>query len=199
MNREILVATTNEGKVREIRAVMCDLPIKWSFLADHPPVAAPVEDADTFEANAILKARYYAKKFDTLVLADDSGLEVDVLDGAPGVHSARYSDEGTDAANNLKLIAALHGISQASRTARFVCCLALVQNDDVLLTSMGTIEGQIVDDARGTNGFGYDPHFFVPDEGMTTAEMPPEQKNKLSHRGKALASIKNGMAILWSA
>ncbi len=196
MKREILVATTNEGKICEIRAVMSDLPIAWSYLADHPPVSAPIEDAATFEANAILKARYYANKFDKCVLADDSGLEVDVLDGAPGVHSARYSDEGTDAANNRKLIAALTGIPQASRTARFVCCLALVQDHDVLLTSMGTIEGRIVDEARGTNGFGYDPHFYVTNEGMTTAEMPPEQKNKLSHRGRALASIKSGMANL---
>jgi XTP/dITP diphosphohydrolase len=199
MNRKILVATTNEGKVREIRAVMEDLPIEWSFLADCPTVAAPVEDAITFEANAILKARYYAKEFDAIVLADDSGLEVDALDGAPGVQSARFSDEGTDTANNLKLIAALRSIPQARRTARFVCCLALVQEDDVLLTSMGSIEGQIVDDPRGTNGFGYDPHFFVPDLGMTMAEMPLGQKNALSHRGKALASIKGGLATLWPA
>lgn len=197
MMREILVATTNEGKVREIRAVMKDLPIAWTFLADLPSVPAPVEDAETFEANAILKARYYAKQYDKIVLADDSGLEVDALDGAPGVQSARYSDEGTDAANNLKLIAELKGIPQASRTARFVCCLALVQGDDVLLTSMGTIEGEIIDDPRGSNGFGYDPHFYVPQQGMTTAEMPPAQKNALSHRGQALASIKRGLAQLW--
>lgn len=197
--REILVATTNEGKVREIRTVMKDLPIAWTFLADLPSIPAPVEDADTFEANAILKARYYAKHFGKIVLADDSGLEVDALNGAPGVESARYSDEGTDAANNHKLIAALRGIPQASRTARFVCCLALVEGDDVLLTSMGTIEGQIIDEPRGTNGFGYDPHFYVPNMGITTAEMPPEQKNALSHRGKALASIKGGMVQLWTA
>lgn len=197
MKREVLVATTNAGKIREIRAVMSDVPIEWSFLEDHPPVPAPIEDADTFEANAILKARYYAERFDTIVLADDSGLEIDALDGAPGVHSARYSDAGTDAANNLKMVAALKGIPQASRTARFVCALALVQNGDVLLTSVGTIEGQIVDDPKGSNGFGYDPHFYVPHLGMTTAELPPEQKNAISHRGQALATIKRELVRLW--
>lgn len=197
MSKVILIATSNAGKVREIRAVMEDLPCSWSALADHPPIAPPVEDGETFEANAILKARYYARHFGMCVLADDSGLEVDALGGEPGVHSARFSDEGTDAANNRKLTAMLKGVPQEQRTARFVCSLALVEDDEVLLTAAGSIEGEIIDDPRGSNGFGYDPHFFIPQLGVTTAELEPDKKNAISHRGKALALIKKDLIDLW--
>ncbi len=196
MGQAILIATTNAGKLREIRAVMGGLPFDWSSLADMPEIAAPIEDKETFAENALLKARYYASQTRMWVLADDSGLEVDALDGKPGVHSARFCDEGTDAGNNRKLVAELKAVPQEKRTARFVCSLVLVRGDDVLLTARGTIEGVIIDEPRGSNGFGYDPHFLVPTLGMTTAEMQPEQKNALSHRGRALATIREDLIAM---
>ncbi len=149
----------------------------------------PVEDGDSFEANAILKARYYSNATGQICLADDSGLAVDALEGAPGVHSARYAGvsgvrEIADAANNQKLIEALRDIQD--RTAHFVCVMALCRGNEVLATTRGEVEGQIIEDPRGENGFGYDPHFYVPEFECTTAQMEPEQKNAISHRGIAV-------------
>ena len=156
----------------------------------YPTIPKPDEDADSFEGNARKKALHYARLTDLWALADDSGLEVDALAGEPGVYSARYAGEDcSDAANNAKLLAKLSGVPGERRSARFLCVVALANPNDVVATASGTLEGVIVDEPRGHNGFGYDPHFFVPEHGATAAEMPPEQKNRISHRGKALAGI----------
>lgn len=187
----LLIATTNRGKLREVRAILTGLPVKLATLADHPGLAVPIEDADTFEGNAQLKALHYARLTKCWTLADDSGLEVDVLRGQPGVHSARYAGPQCDpAANNTKLIQKLANVPLENRTARFRCAMALASPTEVVATTSGTVEGLIIDEARGSKGFGYDPHFLVPRDGLTTAEMPPEQKNRISHRGQALAAMR---------
>lgn len=189
--RKILIATSNPGKFREIAAVTADLPIEWVSLSDLPPIEEPVEDGETFAANARLKAAYYAKAAEMWALADDSGLDVDALGGKPGVISARYAGEPcNDAANNAKMIRELQGVPAEKRTARFRCAIALAGADGVLAEAEGKIEGIIVDEPRGENGFGYDPHFLVPSLGKTTAELRPEHKNSISHRGNALRAIR---------
>ena len=191
MTRSLLIATRNPGKLREVHAILEGLNLRLTRLNDHPDLPEASEDGDTFEENAKHKALHYARLVGRWALADDSGLEVDALEGAPGVRSARYAGPGCDtAANNAKLIQALAAIPQAERTARFRCVIAMAGPAGVLATTSGTIEGVIIDDARGTNGFGYDPHFLVPELGLTTAEMPPEQKNRISHRGQALRAIR---------
>ena len=195
--RELLIATTNAGKRREIAAVLADLPVTCIHLADLGPLPEPVEDGVTFLANATKKAVYYARLAQRLTLADDSGLEVDALDGAPGVYSARYAGASADdAANNAKLVAALRGIPADQRTARFRCVLVLADAERILATTQGTVEGVIVDAARGANGFGYDPHFLVPTLGKTTAELAPEEKNRISHRGQAVRAMKEELVKL---
>lgn len=197
--REILIATGNPSKRQEIAAVLGEGSageIRWLGLTDLPePIPEPVEDGATFLDNAILKAQYYARAAGRWALADDSGLEVDALGGAPGVHSARYAgvDGGraiVDPANNRKLIEMLRDVPQPRRSARFRCVLALSDGDRVLATADGVIEGQIIDTPRGAGGFGYDPHFLVPELGVTTAELPASEKNRISHRGRALRALK---------
>jgi XTP/dITP diphosphohydrolase len=188
-SRSILIATTNPGKLREIQQVAGGLPVNWLSLADRPGLPEAVEDGDTFEANAAKKARHYAQLTGLWTLADDSGLEVEALGGAPGVHSARYAGDHGDAANNRKLLANLADVPPERRGARFVCCLALVGDGKILLTARGTVDGRIIDPARGANGFGYDPHFLLPDRGVTTAELSADEKNRISHRGRALRAL----------
>jgi XTP/dITP diphosphohydrolase len=160
-------------------------------LDDYPGLPEAVEDGDTFEDNAKLKALHYARLTECWTLSDDSGLQVDALDGAPGVRSARYADPASyDTANNAKLIQELAGVPAHQRTARFCCGVALANSDEVLATASGVLEGVIIDEARGANGFGYDPHFLVPEFGMTTAQMEPCRKNRISHRGNALRAIR---------
>jgi len=186
----ILLATKNRGKLREVQSILAGLPVAWATLDQFPDLPNAVEDADTFAGNAERKALHYARLTGLWTLADDSGLEVDALNGSPGVYSARYAGRpGDDAANNKKLIAELAGVPQEQRTARFRCAIVLAGPDGILATACGTFEGLIVDDPRGSNGFGYDPHFFVPKLGMTAAQLPPEQKNRISHRAKALSAI----------
>lgn len=195
--RTILLATSNPHKVREIREVMHDLPVSWKTLADVHRMPDPVEDGRTFESNAVKKALHYAERSGLWTLADDSGLEVDALGGAPGVQSARYAGPEQDsAANNRKLVAALAGVPAERRTARFRCAIAVAAGDRVLATASGAVEGVIIDDPRGTNGFGYDPHFWIPGFGMTTAEMESAHKNAISHRGRALQSIRPALEAL---
>ncbi|MFA5863667.1 MAG: XTP/dITP diphosphatase [Phycisphaerae bacterium] len=183
----LLIATGNKGKFTEIAAELSNLGIKYISLADLPKIPECEETGQTFEDNAIQKARYYATHFNVLTIADDSGLEVDALDGNPGVMSARYA--GTpcnDQANNAKLIKELTGVAHEKRTARFRCVMALVDPGGNLIgTTQGAIEGIIIDTPRGQNGFGYDPYFFVPQLSKTTAEITREEKNKISHRGQA--------------
>ncbi|MBU0719531.1 MAG: RdgB/HAM1 family non-canonical purine NTP pyrophosphatase [Planctomycetes bacterium] len=194
----MLIATTNPGKLREIRAILAGLPARLESLNDHPPLPEAVEDADTFEANAKLKALHYAGLTGRWTLADDSGLEVDALDGAPGVYSSRYAGPACDPlVNNAKLVKALGDVPHQKRTARFCCVVALASPTLVLATASATWEGLILDKPRGGNGFGYDPHFFVPQHGMTSAEMLPEQKNRLSHRARAFQAIRRELDRLF--
>jgi XTP/dITP diphosphohydrolase len=208
---KILIATGNPSKVKEIVAVLgdpeasSDLPhIQWLCLTDlDRPIPEPVEDGQTLEQNAALKARYYSNAAGMWALADDSGLEVDALCGEPGVHSAYYARDAAgrprkerDAANNAKLIEAIRGMPAERRSARFRCCLALADGDRILATAEGRVEGIIIDEALGKNGFGYDPHFFIPEIGKTTAELAPKEKNRISHRGRALASLRAKLSDL---
>ncbi len=187
---DLLLATRNPGKLREIRALAADLPARWHTLDEFPDVADVEETGTTFAENARLKARHYAAATGLPTLADDSGLAVDVLGGAPGVQSARYAGHPRDdAANNRKLIAALAGVPLARRTARFCCAMALVRDGHVIAETTGEFPGLIQDQPRGHNGFGYDPHFLVPDLGLTLAELTPVEKNARSHRGQALRAM----------
>ena len=193
---KLLFATTNPHKAREIGQILGPLGIEVCSLAEVAPgLPEPVEDADTFEGNARIKALAYSRALKLPCLADDSGLEVDALGGAPGVHSAYYAGVGSnreerDRANNQKLIAELRKLGQVDRSARFVCALCLVDAESrVLFETRGTFAGVIADDPRGENGFGYDPHLFLPDVGKSSAELPPEQKNARSHRGMATRAL----------
>jgi XTP/dITP diphosphohydrolase len=184
----LLLATRNRHKVEEMRALLGDLPLEIDGLDgfDHLPDELP-EDGDTFEANALQKARFIHAATGIACCADDSGIEVDALDGRPGVHSKRFSPEGTDHANNRHLLALLQG--RDDRTARYRCALALV-GPGFERTVSGTCEGRIGTEPRGANGFGYDPLFWPADRpGRTMAELDPAQKNAISHRGRALAAL----------
>lgn len=203
---EVLLATGNPHKLEEVRAVL--EPIGWRVLGlddlDGPTPPEPVEDAETFEGNARLKALEYARATGRLALADDSGLEVDALNGQPGVHSARFSGvegdrETRDRANNSLLVERLAATHEKDRSARFVCCMCLSNPEGVILAeTRGTFEGEIVLEPRGANGFGYDPHLLLPAEGRTSAELEPDEKNARSHRGAATRAMAKAMATLES-
>ncbi len=170
--------------------MLADADLDVLSLDDFPGVAEAIEDGATFEENARKKALHYHEFAGVPTLADDSGLEVDALGGAPGVHSARFAGaQGDDAANNAKLVALLHDIPRQRRTARFRCVMALAINGSIAATSHGVVEGLILDKAAGDQGFGYDPLFLLPDLGLTKAQLPLDLKNKLSHRGQALRAI----------
>ncbi len=192
---KILFATSNPHKVDEVRAILSPRSIEVVDLASWPEVPEPVEDADTFEGNARIKAVAYARAIGMRCLAEDSGLEVDALGGEPGVHSARYAgNQGTrterDRANNLKLLARVASMSTDQRMARFVCAMCLAEPDGTIVAeARGTYEGQITSEPRGGNGFGYDPLLFLPDVGKTSAELSSEEKNARSHRGAAMRSM----------
>lgn len=188
---KLLIATTNPGKLKEVRAILAGLAVEWTTLRDHPDLPEAVEDADTFAENAALKAVHYSRLSSGWALADDSGLEVDALGGEPGVRSARFAGSACDdAANNAMLISRLRGVPPEDRTARFRCAVALAGPKGVVAQTTGAFEGVIVDQPRGANGFGYDPHFLVPDCGLTAAEMTAEHKNRLSHRGQAMRALR---------
>jgi XTP/dITP diphosphohydrolase len=195
----LLIATSNTGKLREIQAVFAGLPLDFENLCRYPDLPAAVEDADTFMANAEKKALYYATHTGLPALADDSGLEVDCLGGRPGVHSARFAGHhGEDQANNDKLIELLREVPLEERIARFRCAIVVADRSAVLARAEGAIEGLIIDEPRGENGFGYDPHFLVPNLGKTTAELAPEHKNRISHRGQALRSILEALSQIFT-
>lgn len=189
--KKIIFATTNEGKMKEIRMIMKDLDVELLSLKDAGISVDIKEDGKTFEENAVIKAKTICELTGEMVLADDSGLEVDYMDKAPGVLSARYLGEETP--YNIKNQAILDNLKDAvgqERSARFVCVIAAAFPDGKILTARGTVEGVIGFEEKGTNGFGYDPLLYVPEYGMTTGEMESELKNQISHRGKALRLMK---------
>lgn len=190
MNK-LIFATGNEGKMKEIRMILGDLDYEILSMKEAGINVDIVEDGKTFEENAIIKATEISKIAGCVVLADDSGLEVDAMDKMPGIYSARYLGEDTPySIKNQTIIDNLAGLPEEERTARFVCVIAAAFPDGRVVTKRGTIEGIIGYEERGENGFGYDPIFFLPEYGKTTAELSPEEKNQISHRGKALEMIK---------
>ncbi|MGE5554523.1 MAG: XTP/dITP diphosphatase [Betaproteobacteria bacterium] len=190
MGTVLVVASRNRHKVEELKQLLVGLPVEVRSLADYPGAPEVVEDGDTFAANAIKKAQAAVAFTGEWALADDSGLEVDALDGAPGVHSARFAGEPrSDARNNAKLLALLENVPPERRTARFRSVIALAGPDGELELVEGMVEGRIVREPRGTGGFGYDPLFLLPEVGRTMAQLSPEEKNALSHRGRAMAAL----------
>ena len=187
----IIFATGNEGKMREIRMIMADLGMEILSMKEAGLSADVTENGTTFEENALIKAKAIAALCDDLVLADDSGLEIDALNKEPGVYSARYLGEDTSYhVKNKNLIDRLEGVPEEERTARFVCSIAAVMPNGEAYVEKAAMEGRIGYEERGENGFGYDPIFVLPEFGKTTAELSPEEKNQLSHRGKALRMMK---------
>lgn len=194
--KRIIFATGNEGKMKEIREILGDLGLKILSMKDAAVEAEIVEDGTTFEENAIIKAQIVSRtavcrEHGDLVLADDSGLEVDYLNKEPGIYSARYMGENTSyQIKNKNIMERLDGVPEEQRTARFVCAIAAVFPDGKVYTTRETVEGFIGYEERGENGFGYDPIFYLPEYNCSTAELPMEVKNALSHRGKALNAMK---------
>ena len=187
----MIFATGNQDKIKEIRAILGDIGEEILSMKEAGIDLDIVEDGSTFEENAIIKAKAVAELTGQLALADDSGLEVDALNKEPGIYSARYMGVDTPyEVKNRNIIDRLKGVRGKDRSARFVCAIAAVFPDGETITTRGTIEGIIAEEPAGTNGFGYDPIVYVPEYGMTTGQMEPEAKNKISHRGKALMAMK---------
>ena len=194
MGQKIIFATGNEGKMREIREILRDVDAEILSMKEAGIDTEIEENGTTFEENAIIKAKSVAAaaaQTGAVVLADDSGLEIDYLNKEPGIYSARYLGEETPyAVKNKNLIDRLEGVPDNKRTARFVCAIAAVWPDGEVVTTRGVIEGRIDYETKGQGGFGYDPIFYVPEYGCTTAELSAEQKNRVSHRGRALEAMK---------
>lgn len=189
--KRIIFATGNEGKMREIREILGDLNAEVVSLKEAGIEADIEENGTTFEENAVIKARAICEMTGEIVLADDSGLEIDYLNKEPGVYSARYMGEDTSYhIKNANLVSRLDGVPEEERTARFVCVIAAAFPDGSIKTARGTMEGRIGYEEKGENGFGYDPIFYLPEFGCTSAELSMEEKNKISHRGKALRAIR---------
>lgn len=196
MSRKLLVATHNPGKVREYRDLLADLPIQVTYL-DEEGTLEVVETGQSFAENAQLKAVAYARVSGLWTWADDSGLEVDALAGAPGIYSARYAGAAaTDADRYRKLLDALAGVPWSRRTARFRCVVALATPEGQVRTCEGVCEGVIAFGPAGQNGFGYDPIFYLPERGVTMAQLPAEVKNAISHRGRAAQQAKALLAAM---
>lgn len=188
---KLLIATHNRGKKAEYAAILGDLPLELVSLTDLNIDVEIEETGKTFEENALLKARGYAALTGLPTLADDSGLEVDALDGAPGIHSARYAGpEASDEDLYTLLLHNLRGVPPSERSARFCCVIALVWPEGREETVEGVCEGRILQEPRGERGFGYDPVFYVPEKGKTMSQLPMEVKNRISHRGRAAVKVK---------
>jgi XTP/dITP diphosphohydrolase len=192
--KRLVVATANPGKLCEFRSLLAGLPYALTSLAELG-LESPAETGSSFLENATLKARHAAACSGFAAVADDSGIEVDALGGAPGIHSARYSGADASAsANNAKLIDALKGVPREQRQARYRCALVLIEAADTPpLVAEAAWEGFILDTPRGSGGFGYDPYFWLPELDKTVAELIPEEKNRLSHRGKALRALREAL------
>jgi XTP/dITP diphosphohydrolase len=205
--KDLVIATANPGKLREFQALLSGLPFA-PVAQGALGIAAPEETGATFAENALIKARHAAAASGAAAIADDSGLEVDALGGAPGIYSARYAGEragdaaaavdaaAVDSANNAKLIAALEGVPCEARRARYRCVLVYLEGpkDPAPLFAQGVWEGYVLAAPRGTGGFGYDPYFWLPELGLTAAELEPGRKNRLSHRGVALQALRAALA-----
>lgn len=188
---KIIFATGNKDKVKEIQMILADLGVEVITMKDAGISIDIEENGATYEENAMIKARAVAAYTKAIVMADDSGLEIDYLNKEPGVYSARYLGEDTSyRIKNANLISRLEGVPDEKRTARFVCAIGAVFPDGTEVTTRGTIEGRIGYEEKGANGFGYDPIFYVPEFGKTTAELSEEEKNRVSHRGNALRLMK---------
>ena len=195
--KKIIFATGNEGKLREIRMILSDLDVEVLSPGEAGVEADVEENGATFEENAVIKARAIMEKTGEVVLADDSGLEVDALNKEPGVYSARYMGHDTSYhVKNQNIIDRLEGKSGSERSARFVCAIAAALPDGRVFTTRGTMEGEIGYEERGENGFGYDPIFYLPEYGCYSGELALEVKNQLSHRGKALRLMKEELKKL---
>lgn len=189
--RKIIFATGNENKMKEIRQILGDMDVEILSMKQAGISADIVEDGTTFEENAVIKAKAIAEMTQEIVLADDSGLEIDYINKEPGIYSARYMGEDTSYhIKNQNLIDRLKDAKEEERTARFVCAIAAAFPNGEVLTTIGTVEGTIAYEEKGENGFGYDPIFYVPEFGCTTAELSEEAKNEISHRGNALRAMK---------
>ena len=189
--KRIIFATGNKDKMREIREIMADVDVESLSMKEAEIVVDVVEDGATFEENALIKAKAIAEHTDAIVLADDSGLEIDYLDKAPGVYSARFMGEDTSyEIKNQALIDKLDGVPKEERTARFVCAIAAVLPNKEAKVVTRAMEGYIGYEAQGENGFGYDPIFFLDEFGCSSAAISREQKNAISHRGQALRAMK---------
>ena len=194
---KIVFATANEGKVKEIKEILKDFPIEVVSMKEMGITADIEENGATFEENSLIKARALVKLTGLPALADDSGLEVDYLNGEPGIYSARYLGRDTDYDyKNNYIIDKLSGAKGEERSARFVCVISLVLPDGREFVERGVVEGLIGYEQKGENGFGYDPIFYLPEYGKTSAEIPPEEKNRISHRGKALTAMKKLIVTL---
>ncbi len=190
MTKTLLIGSGNPDKSKELQRLLANTDWHVKGLSDFPSVDEPEEDQDTFEGNGLLKARYYSEKFGLPCVADDSGIEVDALDGAPGVYSARYAgEECSYDDNNRKLLEALAELPDEKRGARFVCCAAFVDPQGAMHVERGTVEGRIAHELRGTNGFGYDPLFIPQGCSETFAELEPDVKHSMSHRGRAFRAM----------
>lgn len=189
--RKIIVATCNQDKIKEIREILAGDGIEYVSLEDEGLKDIDIkEDGSTFEENAVIKAKTVSEATGLMVLADDSGLEVDYLGGAPGIYSARYMGEDTSyTIKNNHIIEELKDAEGDERSARFVCAMACVFPDGRVITTEGKVEGRIAYEEKGENGFGYDPIFYLPEKGCTTAQLKPEEKNAISHRGRALRAM----------
>ena len=199
--RTLLIATRNQGKLREIKKLLDNLPVKIIDLSQYPSIETVEESGSTFTDNATLKASGYARQAGVLTLADDSGLMVDALDGAPGVHSARYAGEGaSDGERTEKLLRALADVPQAQRTALFISVIAIAQNDGKIVNvSLGECEGQIAAEPLGAGGFGYDPIFIPAGSTLTFAQMESAEKDRISHRARALSKAAAFLGALTAA
>lgn len=197
MIQMLVIATQNKNKLAEFKEILKDVAIEVKSLADFGPIPEPVEDGDTFDENAYKKAHHTAKVLGLPAIADDSGLVVDALGGAPGVHSARYAGENaTDDENCRKLLQELEVKGEGSRKAHFTCVLSIAVPSGPALTYEGKCDGIILQEPRGESGFGYDPLFYFGQHSKTFAELTMEEKNKVSHRGKALKEVKSEINMI---
>ena len=189
--KRVVIATRNRGKIRELQALLEDLGVELVSVAEMEGVPEVVEDGATFLENARKKAVEVARATGLPAIADDSGLEVDALQGRPGIYSARYAGQGaSDRDNYMKLLKELEGVPEEKRTARFRCVMVAALPDGTFIWTDGTCEGLIAEEPKGSQGFGYDPVFYLPDRGRTMAEISKEEKNAISHRGKAMRRLK---------